>query len=232
MVLETYRHQFPQLWEDHDLIVRFEQTQRFSYSYSSDRRAENQVEPYSSTSTVEYATRVNLANQDAALSLQQELPLPDNMADQGRGTQVARVKPDASDALGTKDRANNLRSLPLSPSESRAISPKPGSQSTVGYVLRLFISGHSETTEDILKNLHQLLENSLRHPYSLKIIDIFKHPEQAEENQISATPTLLRVWPLPARRIVGDFNNPDKILQVLIAPSQGWATEHISQDSD
>jgi len=221
IVLETYRHQFPQLWEDHDLIVRFEQTQRFDYAAA--RRTQKRIEPYPAASSVEYATRVNLANQDALSSSQQEFPLTDSIADINQGTeatlQTSDQVPHSSDRISAKDRTNIVRSLKLSPSESRNILVNSGSQNAVGYVLRLFISGHSETTENILKNLHQLLENSLCHPYTLKIIDIFKHPEQAEENQISATPTLLRVWPQPARRIVGDFNNADKILRVLISPS-------------
>ncbi|NEP56281.1 MAG: hypothetical protein F6K31_04560 [Symploca sp. SIO2G7] len=223
MVLETYRHQFPQLWEDHDLIVRLGQTERLFYPYSSVSKPKNQVESYPTTSTLE----LNLANQDATPSSTQEFPLPDQLVDAQQNTgetwAESHQRFDSSGVIKITEQANNSRSLTLSPTDSRDISPNPGSQNTVGYVLRLFISGHSETTEEILKNLHQLLENSLRHPYTLKVIDIFKHPEQAEENQISATPTLLRVWPQPARRIVGDFNNFDKILKILTAPS----TNHI-----
>ena len=221
MVLEGYRHQFPQLWEDHDLIVHFEQTERLSSPYAA-RRPENQVESHPTASSLEYATRINFTNQDSARS-QQELPLSERLADTHQDTEGTLVtsyeRLHSSVNLEGKAPTNTLRSLQPSPSESRVISSNFGSQSPVGYVLRLFISGHSETTEDILKKLHQLLENSLHHPYTLKIIDIFKHPEQAEDNQISATPTLLRVWPLPARRIVGDFNNTEQILRVLIAPS-------------
>jgi circadian clock protein KaiB len=67
-------------------------------------------------------------------------------------------------------------------------------------------------------SLHQLLEHSLRLPYSLKVIDVFKHPDQAEANQISATPTLLRVWPHPVRRIVGDLTDAERILRILAVP--------------
>ena len=84
-----------------------------------------------------------------------------------------------------------------------------------GYVLRLFISGHSAATEHTLQNLHQLLEQSIGHPYTLKVIDVFKHPERAEADQISATPTLIRVWPRPVRRIVGELDNAEKILRLL-----------------
>jgi len=155
IVLETYRGQFPQLWQDHDLIVRFDRTERSSYSFRE---------------TYTHTTSLSEPNE------------------------------------------------PYPQSESEEISVLHPSAGTHSYVLRLFVSGNNEATEHILKSLHQLLENSLRHPYTLKVIDIFKHPDQAEEYQISATPTLLRVWPQPIRRIVGDLTDVERILRVLAAP--------------
>ena len=86
---------------------------------------------------------------------------------------------------------------------------------SVNYVLRLFVSGNTPATEQTLKVLHQLLENRLHSPYTLKVIDIFKHPEQAEINHVSATPTLVRAWPHPVRRIVGELEDLDRVLQVI-----------------
>jgi circadian clock protein KaiB len=86
---------------------------------------------------------------------------------------------------------------------------------TPGYIMRLFVSGNNAATERTLKSLHQILEQSLRHPYTLKVIDVVKHPDRAEADQVSATPTLVKVWPRPIRRIVGDLDNVDKLLQVL-----------------
>jgi circadian clock protein KaiB len=79
----------------------------------------------------------------------------------------------------------------------------------------LFVAGHSVTTEKILQNLHELLERSLKYPYTLKVIDVLTNPEQAEIDQVSATPTLVKVWPHPIRRMVGNLHNADKLLQML-----------------
>lgn len=83
------------------------------------------------------------------------------------------------------------------------------------YILRLFVSGHNQATEQTLKTLHQLLEKELAEPYTLKVVDISKHPEQAEINQISATPTLMRVLPEPVRRIVGEWEDLQRVLQII-----------------
>lgn len=100
-------------------------------------------------------------------------------------------------------------------------SPLNPSSHSQGYVLRLFVSGYSAATQRILQNLHELLEQSLNCPYTLKVIDIFKHPEQAEADQISATPTLVKVYPRPVRRIVGDLDDGDRVLRFLGALDEG-----------
>lgn len=84
-----------------------------------------------------------------------------------------------------------------------------------GPVLKLFVAGHSVRIERILKILQAVLETSRYRPYTLKVIDVSKHPEQAEAAQIRATPTLVRVWPLPVHRLVGELNDPKAILNLL-----------------
>lgn len=289
MVVETYRHQFPQLWEDHDLIVRFDRTEQFSYaypnSYPSLRRKEASVTalqgtlsskddsilsdmeataldmgvsakqdtirqkdimPDKSSSSPSNSIGVTL-DTDTSLPLTNTLGVSDsdsvmqgnssNEAAEHEDLQVADSELAASSAslmgviTGTADDsvldANHTLeevtppSLPApatSHSDSKGILPDSQSQHAQGYVLRLFVSGHSAATEHTLMSLHRLLETSLRFPYTLKVIDVFKHPDQAEINQISATPTLLRVWPQPIRRIVGDLTDAERILRILATP--------------
>lgn len=201
MVLETYRHHFPQLWEDHDLIVRFDRAEEFSYSYEKS-----------------FAGMEGFMNNDASLvgstafhwttprytphRYSYEESYPTNSA-----SEYAIANPQGA-------------TVKQPPSDSEGIDAYSPPLDTHGYVLRLFVSGHSAATAQTLKLLHQFLEHSLCHPYTLKVIDIFKHPDQAEANQILATPTLLRVWPEPIRRIVGDLNNVEQVLRVIAAPEE------------
>ncbi len=272
IVLETYRPQFPQLWEDHDLIMRLDRPEQLSYSYregypnlqrkevsfaNANREGSAFAEP-SSYSSQTHTTSVNLTpSADASLPLTATLHVsvsdatPEELATRSESTsgslrqQAARdshqapppaerdalaseelppelrpTNPGTSDAADAPSVANTyLSPSPTTvPSDAEEILPDTRSHHTQGYVLRLFVSGNSAATEYILMSLHQLLENSLRHPYTLKVIDIFKHPDQAEANQISATPTLLRVWPQPVRRIVGDLTDAERVLRILAAP--------------
>ena len=109
------------------------------------------------------------------------------------------------------------RNFPLGVRPKPPLLSEPQQPEKLGYVLRLFVAGHSVHTERTLQTLHQLLEQSLRHPYTLTVVDVFKHPEQAEADQVSATPTLVKVWPPPMRRLVGNLDNSAKILQLLVS---------------
>ncbi|MDJ1175085.1 circadian clock KaiB family protein [Roseofilum capinflatum] len=84
-----------------------------------------------------------------------------------------------------------------------------------GYVFRLFVSGNHNSTEGLLHKVHSFLEQSLSQPYTLKVIDILKHPDRAEQDQVLATPTLLRVWPQPMRRVVGEIDYQEQLLRLI-----------------
>lgn len=85
------------------------------------------------------------------------------------------------------------------------------------YVFRLYVRGETHAAEVALKNLHDLLSRSLKVPYTLKVVDVTKQPELAEEDQVQATPTLVRVYPQPVRRVVGHLDHRDR-LQRLLSP--------------
>jgi circadian clock protein KaiB len=103
---------------------------------------------------------------------------------------------------------------PLINSQPLLTTRKMPSQ-TQPYILRLFVAGHTSNTENILQSLHELLEKYLGNPYTLRVVDVLTHPEQAEIHQVSATPTLVRILPKPIKKIVGDMDNKEKILHML-----------------
>jgi circadian clock protein KaiB len=48
--------------------------------------------------------------------------------------------------------------------------------------------------------------------YEIEVIDLLKHPELAQSDQIIALPTLVRKLPQPIKRIVGDLSNSDRVI--------------------
>jgi circadian clock protein KaiB len=82
-------------------------------------------------------------------------------------------------------------------------------------VLRLFVTGTTSKSARAIANLRRLCEERLRGEYDLEVVDIYQHPEAAREHQIVAAPTLLKVLPLPLRRIIGDLANEERVLAGL-----------------
>jgi len=60
--------------------------------------------------------------------------------------------------------------------------------------------------------LRKLCEEYLPDDYDLEVIDIYKDPAAAREEQIIAAPTLVKKLPVPIRKFVGDMSNTQKIL--------------------
>jgi circadian clock protein KaiB len=63
-----------------------------------------------------------------------------------------------------------------------------------------------------LANLRRYCEEYLVDRYTLEVIDLLKHPQLAEGDQILAIPTLVRKVPEPIRKIIGDLSNEEKVL--------------------
>ncbi len=80
------------------------------------------------------------------------------------------------------------------------------------YILRLYVTGSSHRSLRAVYNLKKLCEEYLPDDYELEVIDIYKDPEAAREEQIIAAPTLVKKLPRPLRKFVGDMSNTQKIL--------------------
>jgi KaiB domain. len=61
-------------------------------------------------------------------------------------------------------------------------------------------------------NVRKLCEQHLAGRYDLKVIDIYQQPNLAREEQIIATPTLIKKLPLPLRRFIGDMSDTERFL--------------------
>jgi circadian clock protein KaiB len=83
------------------------------------------------------------------------------------------------------------------------------------YILRLYITGATSRSALAIKNLKKICEEYLAGKYELEIIDLFKHPSLSKDEQIIATPTLIKKLPLPFRHIIGDMSNKEKVLMGL-----------------
>ncbi|VEP18738.1 Circadian clock protein KaiB [Hyella patelloides LEGE 07179] len=80
------------------------------------------------------------------------------------------------------------------------------------YVLKLYVAGNTPNSVIALKTLKNILEKDFQGVYALKVIDVLKNPQLAEEDKILATPTLSKVLPPPVRKIIGNLSDREKVL--------------------
>lgn len=75
------------------------------------------------------------------------------------------------------------------------------------YVLRLFVAGASARSHQAVLRVRELCAAELKDNCTLEVIDIYQQPALARLNQIVATPTLIKEFPKPVRRFIGNLAN-------------------------
>ena len=101
----------------------------------------------------------------------------------------------------------------LSPTISGKPEPRP--RRKVEWQLRLYVAGLTPKSRDALANLRRICETHLAGSYEIEVIDLAKNPQLAEGDQILAVPTLVRKFPEPIRKIIGDLSSIERVLVAL-----------------
>ena len=78
--------------------------------------------------------------------------------------------------------------------------------------LRLYVAGQTPKSVTALDNLRRLCESHLAGRYEIEVIDLLVNPTLAAGDQILAVPTLVRKFPEPIRKIIGDLSNEERVL--------------------
>ena len=84
-----------------------------------------------------------------------------------------------------------------------------------GYILRLYITGASLNSSRAVNNLKEICDTYLENNYSLEIIDIYQQPHLASDEQIVALPLLIKLFPLPVKKLIGNMSDTNKVLKGL-----------------
>jgi circadian clock protein KaiB len=83
---------------------------------------------------------------------------------------------------------------------------------TAKWQLRLYVAGQTPKSLTAFSNLKRICEEYLAGEYSVELVDLLREPRLAQGDQILAVPTLVRRLPEPARKIIGDLSNTERVL--------------------
>ena len=81
--------------------------------------------------------------------------------------------------------------------------------------LRLYVAGQSPRSLAALNNLGRICRERLGGRCRFEVVDLLEHPDRAQRDQIIAIPTLVKRWPLPLLRIVGDLSDVEYVMAGL-----------------
>lgn len=92
---------------------------------------------------------------------------------------------------------------------------QPEEEGLVLFQLKLFVTGASPNSLRAIANTKNFCERYLKNRYDLEIIDIYQQPLIAQSEQIVALPMLIKKFPLPVKKLIGDMSDTKKVLRGL-----------------
>ena len=90
----------------------------------------------------------------------------------------------------------------------------------VEHIYRLYVTAGSPVSSRAVVNARRFFDLHLPNGHSLSVLDLAKHVDLAKVDQIVASPTLIRLAPLPQRRFIGDMSDTSRLRASLgLAPA-------------
>ena len=93
--------------------------------------------------------------------------------------------------------------------------PKPHKASRL--VLRIYVAGNGPNSLRALVNVRAICEEHFADHYELEVVDMLKQPDRALADGVIVTPTLLKLLPLPAMKLIGSLSDSDQVRLALAA---------------
>ena len=81
--------------------------------------------------------------------------------------------------------------------------------------LRLYVAGDGPNSSEARANLSSLLDGRPAQSYELEVVDFLREPQRAMADGVIVTPTLVRLAPLPVRKVIGTLRDTLTVLAAL-----------------
>jgi circadian clock protein KaiB len=83
------------------------------------------------------------------------------------------------------------------------------------FKFRLYVAGDALNSAQALANLGAICRAYLPDRHEIEVVDVFREPKRALADGILMTPTLVKLAPLPVRRIVGTLGQTETVVEAL-----------------
>jgi circadian clock protein KaiB len=82
-------------------------------------------------------------------------------------------------------------------------------------VMRLYIANNAPNSVRAVANLEAICNEHLKDNFKLEIIDVLETPLRALADGILVTPSLAKVSPSPAAKVIGNLSDTKSVLHAL-----------------
>ena len=83
------------------------------------------------------------------------------------------------------------------------------------FKFRLYVAGDTQNSAQAIANLTALCLAHLPDRHHIEVVDVFREPKRALADGILMTPTLVKLAPFPARKVVGTLSQTQTVMEVL-----------------
>lgn len=97
----------------------------------------------------------------------------------------------------------------------KAKSSRSGPAVTTVVVMRLYIADAAPNSIKAIANLEAICKEHLQAGFKLEIIDVLEFPLRALADGILVTPSLAKLSPSPAAKIIGNLSDRGNVLHAL-----------------
>jgi circadian clock protein KaiB len=97
-------------------------------------------------------------------------------------------------------------------SEPQPANDRTGANTGEQWDLVVYVADASPKGQQAIVNLRRACEEHLAGRYTIEIVDVLTDPRRAAADQILAAPTVVRRFPAPIRKLVGDLADSDRLL--------------------
>jgi circadian clock protein KaiB len=84
-----------------------------------------------------------------------------------------------------------------------------------GLQLRLYVAGNAPNSATAIANARAICAEHFSGGHEIEVVDLLEYPLRALADGVVVTPTLLRLSPLPVRKVVGNLSDAKQVLSAL-----------------
>jgi circadian clock protein KaiB len=85
----------------------------------------------------------------------------------------------------------------------------------VTFKFRLYTAGDTQNSMQAIANLGALCRVYLPDRHEIEVVNVLREPKRALADGVFMTPTLVKLAPLPTRKIIGTLSDAQIVLQAL-----------------